>query len=87
MTLVEVLTVVAILALTVAVATLGLLGVRQFKAERQLHMMAGELSDLRRMAMTERKETSMSFSTDGYKKRMKGCLLYTSDAADDLLTV
>ncbi len=72
MTLVEVLTVVAILALTVAVATLGLLGVRQFKAERQLHMMAGELSDLRRVAMTERKETSMSFSTDGYTKSVKG---------------
>lgn len=71
MTLVEVLTVVAIIAMTVAVATLGLHGVRQFKAERQLHMMAGELSDLRRRAMAERQETTMSFTRDGYSQKTR----------------
>lgn len=71
MTLVEVLTVVAILAMTVTIATLGLHGVRQFKAERQLHMMAGELSDLRRRAMVEREETAMSFTRGGYSQKTR----------------
>lgn len=71
MTLLEVLTVIAILAMTVAVASLGLYGVRQFKAERQLHMMAGELSDLRRRAMVDRQRTTMFFTQDGYIQQTK----------------
>ena len=66
MTLVELICVVAIVAVLIAIGVLGLKGVRRFKAERQIHTMTGELSDLRHRAMAQRSETTMSFSKDGY---------------------
>lgn len=66
MTLVELICVVAIVAVLIAIGVLGLKGVRRFKAERQIHTMTGELSDLRHRAMAQRKETAMSFSREAY---------------------
>ena len=66
MTLVELICVVAIVAVLIAIGVLGLNGVRRFKAERQIHTMTGELSDLRHRAMAQRKETTMTFSAEAY---------------------
>lgn len=66
MTLVELICVVAIVAVLIAIGVLGLKGVRRFKAERQIHTMTGELSDLRHRAMGQRRETVMSFSKNAY---------------------
>lgn len=66
MTLVELICVVAIVSVLIAIGVMGLHGVRRFKAERQIHTITGELSDLRKRAMTRRSATQMLFQKDSY---------------------
>ena len=66
MTLVELICVIAIVAVLITIGVMGMRGVRRFKAERQIHTMTGELSDLRHRAMAQRRETVMSFSKNAY---------------------
>ena len=66
MTLVELICVVAIVAVLIAIGVLGMNGVRRFKAERQIHTMTGELSDLRHRAMAQRTNTAMAFTANDY---------------------
>ncbi|MDD7363846.1 MAG: type II secretion system protein [Peptoniphilus sp.] len=68
MSLIEVVCVIAILAVVTTAATLGFQGVQRFKAERQLHIMADELNDLRFEAMSGRCETKLIFSPSGYRR-------------------
>ena len=66
MTLVELICVSAIAAVLITIGVMGMKGVRRFKAERQIHTMAGELSDLRKHAMMTRKHTRMNIRDDSY---------------------
>ena len=66
MTLVELICVIAIVAVLITIGVMGMRGVRRFKAERQIHTITGELSDLRKRAMTTRTHTTMLFRDDKY---------------------
>ena len=66
MTLVELICVIAIVAVLITIGVVGMNGVRRFKAERQIHTMTGELSDLRKRAMISRNPTKMIFHEDSY---------------------
>lgn len=70
--LIEVVCVVAILAMITAAATLGFQGVQRFRAERQLHNIAGELSDLRMESLAKRTHTELLFSDSGYRCIVNG---------------
>lgn len=66
MTLVELICVIAIVAVLITIGVMGMKGVRRFKAERQIHTITGELSDLRKRAMITRTHTKMLFKDDRY---------------------
>ena len=66
MTLVELICVIAIVAILITIGVVGMKGVRRFRAERQIHTMTGELSDLRKRAMIMREPTQMIFNEDSY---------------------
>ena len=66
MTLVELICVIAIVAVLITIGVMGMKGVRRFKAERQIHTITGELSDLRKRAMITRAHTNMIFENDRY---------------------